>query len=119
MLCTVGFEPMAEMRTAHHVIIYGCGRPGTQRPVWNCGEMAQTHAGEEKAEPPCARGHHTQTVFAWARDAKRLELPPGVGFKVGRDSPIDYLVLQVHYAHKLKEGVRDASGINVIYTEQT
>lgn len=39
-----------------------------------------------------------QIIYAWARDAPKLELPEGVGFKVGGDSPIQYLVLQVHYA---------------------
>lgn len=48
---------------------------------------------------PCKEGSHTQIVYAWARDAPRLELPEGVGFKVGKASPIKYLVLQVHYAH--------------------
>lgn len=37
-------------------------------------------------------------IYAWARDAPKLELPEGVGFKVGGKSPIQYLVLQVHYA---------------------
>lgn len=40
-----------------------------------------------------------QILYAWARDAPKLELPEGVGFKVGKSSPIQYLVLQVHYAH--------------------
>lgn len=40
-----------------------------------------------------------QIIYAWARDAPILELPEGVGFKVGKTSPIQYLVLQVHYAH--------------------
>lgn len=39
-----------------------------------------------------------QVIYAWARDAPKLELPEGVGFKVGGKSPIQYLVLQVHYA---------------------
>jgi peptidylglycine monooxygenase len=39
-----------------------------------------------------------QVLYAWARDAPKLELPEGVGFKVGGKSPIQYLVLQVHYA---------------------
>lgn len=42
---------------------------------------------------------HNQILYAWARDAPKLDLPPGVGFKVGKDSQTKYLVLQVHYAH--------------------
>ncbi|KOB78053.1 Uncharacterized protein OBRU01_03039, partial [Operophtera brumata] len=38
-----------------------------------------------------------QVVYAWARDAPSLLLPEDVGFLIGKDSPIKYLVLQVHY----------------------
>lgn len=30
----VGFEPNATMNTAHHMLLYGCGEPGTDKPVW-------------------------------------------------------------------------------------
>lgn len=39
-----------------------------------------------------------QVIYAWARDAPKLVLPEGVAFKVGGSSPIQYIVLQVHYA---------------------
>lgn len=41
----------------------------------------------------------SQIVYSWAMDAPSLKLPDGVGFKVGHGTKIDYLVLQVHYAH--------------------
>lgn len=44
-----------------------------------------------------------QILYAWARDAPTLKLPNGVGFKVGRGTKINYLVLQVHY-HRIFEG---------------
>uniref|UniRef100_A0A182NHY4 peptidylglycine monooxygenase n=1 Tax=Anopheles dirus TaxID=7168 RepID=A0A182NHY4_9DIPT len=78
----VGFEPNATMATAHHMLLYGCGQPGS-----------------ESAVCPCGSGAPSQIIYAWARDAPKLELPEGVGFKVGKDSPIQYIVLQVHYAH--------------------
>lgn len=67
----------------------------------NCGEMAQSeHSSEEApASSPCGQGSSSQIIYAWARDAPPLVLPDGVGFKVGKDSPIKYIVLQVHYAH--------------------
>ena len=34
-------------------------------------------------------------LYAWARNAPQLVLPPDVGFMVGRDSDVQYLVLQV------------------------
>ena len=39
-------------------------------------------------------------LYAWARNAPQLVLPPDVGFMVGRDSDVQYLVLQVSaYLH--------------------
>lgn len=43
-----------------------------------------------------------------------------MGFKVGGDSPIQYIVLQVHYAHidHFKDGSTDDSGVFLHYTTQ-
>lgn len=38
--------------------------------------------------------------------------------QVGADSPIKYIVLQVHYAHKFPEGKTDDSGVFLHYTLQ-
>ncbi|KPU76111.1 uncharacterized protein Dana_GF12045, isoform B [Drosophila ananassae] len=105
------------MNTAHHMLLYGCGEPGTMKTTWNCGEMAQS-SGEDMVSP-CGPHSHSQIIYAWARDAKKLNLPEGVGFKVGKDSPTKYLVLQVHYAHidKFKDGSTDDSGVFLDYTE--
>nr|CAD7442379.1 unnamed protein product [Timema bartmani] len=61
-----------------------------------------------------------QVIYAWARDAPPLALPEGVGFQVGGKSPIQYLVLQVHYAviDKFEDGSTDNSGIFLHYTER-
>lgn len=40
---------------------------------------------------------YKQIIYAWALDAPKLQLPNDVGFQVGKDSNIQYLVLQVHY----------------------
>lgn len=117
----VGFEPNATMNTAHHMLLYGCGGPGSDSPVWNCGEMAaETDDRMIESASPCMQGSHSQIIYAWARDAPILELPDGVGFKVGKSSPIQYLVLQVHYAHihKFRDGSTDDSGIFLHYTKQ-
>merc|ERR1711971_1533478 len=111
-----GFRPNATKMTAHHMLIYGCEEPGAESPTWNCGEMAVKEPGMGSAQP-CAKG--SQIIYAWAMDAKSLELPKGVGFRVGRDSAVKYLVLQVHYAsvdHIPQEG--DDSGVFLQYTEQ-
>ncbi|ALC42642.1 Phm [Drosophila busckii] len=114
----VGYRPNATMNTAHHMLLYGCGEPGTTKMTWNCGEMAKST--EEETASPCGPHSHSQILYAWARDAPKLDLPPGVGFKVGKDSPTKYLVLQVHYAHvdKFKSGGTDDSGIFLHYTER-
>ncbi|XP_001987058.2 peptidylglycine alpha-hydroxylating monooxygenase [Drosophila grimshawi] len=114
----VGYKPNATMNTAHHMLLYGCGEPGTSKTTWNCGEMAKST--EEETGSPCGPHSHSQILYAWARDAPKLDLPDGVGFKVGKDSPTKYLVLQVHYAHidKFKDGSTDDSGIFLHYTEK-
>lgn len=114
----VGYEPNATMNTAHHMLIYGCGEPGTRHAVWNCGEMARSTT--EKTASPCDASSSSQILYAWARDAPKLQLPEGVGFRVGQNSPIKYIVLQVHYARidKFKDGSTDDSGVFLHYTEK-
>lgn len=111
----VGFQPNATMHTAHHILLYGCSTPGTwqrdsPRLVWNCGEMAQSKSSEA-SHPVCSAG--SEIIYAWARDAPPLKLPEGVAFKVGKDTSVKFLVLQVHYAHvdKFVNGATDDSGI--------
>ena len=66
------------------------------------------------------RPFNFQILYAWARDAPDLILPEDVGFKVGLDTHIKYLVLQVHYAHidHFKDGHTDDSGIILHYTRR-
>lgn len=51
-------------------------------------------------------------------DAPKLILPDGVGFKVGKDTSIKYLVLQVHYSNVevFEDGRTDDTGIVLHYT---
>ncbi|XP_011691075.1 PREDICTED: peptidylglycine alpha-hydroxylating monooxygenase-like [Wasmannia auropunctata] len=113
----VGFEPNTTMAITHHMMVFGCKKPGSSKLVWDCGEMSNTNNKADTA-PPCAEG--TQVIFGWARDAPKFDLPEGVGFKVGGDSLIQYLVLQVHYAHveDFKDGRTDDSGVFLHYTTQ-
>ncbi|XP_023322359.1 peptidylglycine alpha-hydroxylating monooxygenase [Eurytemora carolleeae] len=112
----VGFRPNATKMTAHHMLVYGCEEPGSKDPLWNCGEMAVKQPGL-KTHKPCGSGD--QIVYAWGMDAPSLELPAGVGFRVGADSSIKYLVLQVHYASidEIPEK-GDDSGVFLQYTEE-
>lgn len=112
----VGFRPNATKMTAHHMLVYGCEEPGSKEATWNCGEMAVKEPGFE-TRPPCSSGN--EIVYAWAMDAPSLQLPDGVGFRVGGDSKIRYLVLQVHYASvDYIAPTGDDSGVFLEYTEQ-
>lgn len=83
----------------------------------DCGEMASSDNYMSHSITPCGQGSNSQIIYAWARDAPKLNLPEGVGFKIGADSPIKYIVLQVHYAHKFPDGKVDDSGVIMHYTQ--
>ena len=53
---------------------------------------------ELKKAPVCGHGKQS-IVYAWAMDAPKLILPKDVAFKVGGNTHIKYLVMQVHYAN--------------------
>jgi len=109
----VGFTPHASMHTAHHMLMYGCSAPGSDKPVWNCGEMHREDS-EFEAGPVCNGGE--QIMYAWARDAPEFNLPAEVGFKVGGDTQFQHLVLQIHYMHAVEEP--DTSGISLHSTDE-
>lgn len=112
----VGFTPHGSMHTAHHMLLFGCTAPGSEKAVWNCGEMSDDSNGEGQFEqaPVCQDG--ASIIYAWALDAKELKLPKGVGFKVGGRSPFQYLILQVHYMHPMEHP--DTSGLTLTSTEE-
>ncbi|XP_040581267.1 peptidylglycine alpha-hydroxylating monooxygenase [Lepeophtheirus salmonis] len=114
----IGFKPNASQHTAHHMLIYGCTEPGSTNEVWNCGEMSTTtDSAFEASASPCET--EPQIIYAWAKGAPQLELPPEVGFKVGKGTTIKFLVLQVHYAHLdmiLPSG--DDSGVYIKFTDK-
>ena len=69
-------------------------------------------------------GHHgvcsgsSSILFAWAKNAPPTSLPPSVGFQIGGQSQVKYLVMQIHYAHTLSEGEKDFSGMDLEITNQ-
>lgn len=115
----IGFKPHANMEIAHHILLYGCSTPGSKQPVWNCGEMA-SHGGDFEIGPVCGSG--AKILYAWAMDAPALSLPEEVGFKIGADTGIDYLVLQVHYKNVESflppKNEKDSSGITMTVTDK-
>ncbi|EFO28034.1 hypothetical protein LOAG_00450 [Loa loa] len=103
----VGYKPFATMQKAHHMLLFGCGQPGTDEVIWDCGDM--TTAGPDFQRAPICKDQ-PNILYAWGRNASELHLPEGVGFKVGGNTGIQYLVLQVHYKGKLG---RDYSGVSI------
>ena len=91
-----GFEPAADKKTAHHMLIVGCKTPGKYEPIYNCGAMAAKQKGLSSAINPCG-GLGQSIIFAWAQNAPIFNLPKDVAFQAGGKSEIDYLVLQVKY----------------------
>jgi len=113
----IGYIPLAKMDTAHHMLLYSCGEPGVNAPVWNCGEMGD---GSETQEIPvgsvCASDF--KLIYAWAMNAPALHLPEGVAFELPAG---DTVVVQVHYntVEKFKgSDVTDDSGIKLLTTEK-
>ena len=95
--------------------------PKTQFNIWNCGGN-----GKPARDPNYpnfgvsgATGGDDTTIYLWGMGGERTMLPPDVGFKVGANSRIKYLVLQVHYINiETIEKEGDASGIYMYYTEK-
>ncbi|XP_078702266.1 peptidylglycine alpha-hydroxylating monooxygenase-like isoform X2 [Branchiostoma floridae x Branchiostoma belcheri] len=105
----VGYEPHASGEIAHHMMLYGCEKPGSTDEMWNCEE---TRGGGRV----CADGEgqdSRQVVYAWALDAPALYMPEDVGFRVGGTTRIKYIVLQLHYKNKLPAGTKDNSGVTL------
>jgi len=109
----VGFDPMAEMGDVHHMLLFGCEEPGSEEEVWDCGEMS-TEKGKYLRSSVCSS--QPDILYAWARNAPKLELPEGVGFRVGGGTRNRHIVLQVHYMHAMAKP--DFSGIKVIFTNE-
>ncbi|XP_033751022.1 peptidylglycine alpha-hydroxylating monooxygenase-like [Pecten maximus] len=104
------YEPHATKSVAHHMMVYGCGKPGSDKPYWPCGEMDAV-----SDEAVCSDGAR-EIVYAWAMDADSRELPNGVGFRVGGTTRNKYIVIQLHYKEKFKGDFKDNSGVTLHMT---
>ncbi|XP_068103571.1 peptidyl-glycine alpha-amidating monooxygenase isoform X2 [Hyperolius riggenbachi] len=102
----VDFKPQANMDTAHHMLLLGCGSPSSTEDYWNCDVGICT-------DKP-------SIMYAWAKNAPPTKLPKGVGFNIGRDSGIKYFVLQVHYGDvkAFQDKHKDCTGVTVQITPE-
>ncbi|XP_045156226.2 peptidylglycine alpha-hydroxylating monooxygenase-like [Mercenaria mercenaria] len=106
------FEPHATKSVAHHMMVYGCSMPGSDKPYWSCGEM-----DDHSNRSVCGDGER-QIVWAWAMDATGRSFPKDVGFRVGGRSNINYIVIQLHYAEQFQAGQTDDSGVTLHITDK-
>ncbi|XP_078070845.1 peptidyl-glycine alpha-amidating monooxygenase B isoform X2 [Mustelus asterias] len=102
----VDFKPRASMETAHHMLLFGCNMPATNEEYWDCGNRYGTCLDEAKI------------MYAWAKNAPPTRLPAGVGFRVGGNTNINYIVLQVHYGDvtAFRDNHKDCSGVTLQMT---
>ncbi|XP_042891754.1 peptidylglycine alpha-amidating monooxygenase-like isoform X3 [Penaeus japonicus] len=103
----VRFDPLASANRAHHMLLFGCSdvSPDYLRlGSWDCG-----HHGV------CIGG---RIMFAWAKNAPATSLPKDVGFRIGGQTGIKYLTLQIHYASAMQEGQKDHSGLQMEVTRE-
>lgn len=99
------YEPRASKKIAHHMMVYGCGQPGSSQPYWPCGEM------DDRSDVSVCNDGQRQIVYAWAMNANSRELPEGVGFRVSGSTNIKYLVIQMHYKDMFEANQTDNSGV--------
>lgn len=97
----VQYEALANAGTAHHILLFGCDEPASSEDYWHCGQLCKSQE---------------QILFAWAKNAPPLNLPKDVGFHVGGQTNIKYIVIQIHYVNPLPPGSLDTSGIRLSMT---
>ncbi|XP_054468876.1 peptidyl-glycine alpha-amidating monooxygenase isoform X2 [Anoplopoma fimbria] len=104
----VDFIPHASMDTVHHMLLFGCQTPVSTSSYWDCGSLQGTCEDE------------ASIMYAWARNAPATRLPKDVGFKVGRNSGMSHLVLQIHYGDvsAFRDHHRDCSGVTLRMTSK-
>ena len=96
------FRAIARGNMAHHMIISRCKSPVKkgEGATWDCAHHAMCRDS-------------SKIMFAWAKHAQPTKLPGDVGFQLEEE---DYIVLQVHYAHPLREA--DHSGIAITVVDK-
>lgn len=103
----VKFDPLASASRAHHMLLFGCldvQQNKIKDGYWDCG-----HHGV------CVEG---RIMYAWAKNAPATKLPDNVGFRIGGQTGVRYLTLQIHYANPLPDNVADHSGLQMEITQQ-
>eukprot|EP01052_Picozoa_sp_SAG31_P001807 SAG31_NODE_60_length_29419_cov_39.876398_31_plen_354_part_00 len=99
------FSPVgAHAARVHHMLLLGC------ESVPNALGLSNYRCGMGE-EPPCRGGRFHSFLFGWGRGSAGFELPQGIGFRVGSETTVPYLVVQVHYVAPLPDS--DSSGFAI------
>ncbi|XP_035698652.1 DBH-like monooxygenase protein 1 homolog [Branchiostoma floridae] len=101
----------------HHMDFYLCYKPQ------NMTGLPPDHNGHDCADPnmptdwnDCFMGG---MLAAWAIGGLNFTMPEHVGYPIGEDGGIGYVMMQLHYDNpQQKEGVVDHSGITIHYTPE-
>lgn len=80
------FEPKADPRVAHHMLLFGCSSKAPHGS-WSC----------KSSGIICDDEPHI--LFAWALNASGLHLPRDVGVQVGPSVGINSIIVQIHYGY--------------------
>lgn len=103
----IKFDPLASANRAHHMLLFGCSDVNEEYlggGAWDCG-----HHG-------VCQG--SRIMYAWAKNAPATNLPDNVGFRIGGQTGIRYLTLQIHYAKPVADDVKDHSGLQMEVTTE-
>ncbi|KAI3387001.1 hypothetical protein SNEBB_004807 [Seison nebaliae] len=90
------FKSIIETKAIHHILLYGCEKIDIDQTAWKCHYDKVCH------------GRHV--IFGWSQKTKEFHLPDNVGFKVGNNTRIKYLLVNIHYKNMVK---KDSSGIQL------
>lgn len=103
-------QTISDRKFAHHMTLTACkdkpnvGEYQEDSNTWNCDEGGFEVCGLDKETGE----EYSRRVYTWSLDAKGIDFPDGVGYRVGGDTNLYYLVVQVHYANELAEGEKDS-----------
>ncbi|ELT96668.1 hypothetical protein CAPTEDRAFT_228792 [Capitella teleta] len=104
-LYITNFEALAEGSVAHHILLFGCQNPYShQTDAWECTSACDPHDS-------------SSILFAWAKNAPPTHVPEGVGFEIGDNTNVQYLVMQIHYKDRFPLSADpDHSGLRLTVT---
>jgi len=113
----IEIKPQADMNIAHHLTLTGCEYlPELDKAFF----IGNTWQCDEGSLPICGENGRFRRLFTWALNADGLKFQPGVGYRIGGTSGMNYLVMQTHYKDKLPINQTDnSSSYHLTITNQT